>query len=404
MMRVVLATTLLAQACAVAPDTAVWRWGADPIDDTGRARLDERGPIFVQTGRVTRDRAGTIRCVSFAERVGVRGLRATPVVQLAGALARGYRDDELGAIVAAARRCADHAGRAFQKVGARAVGLQIDFDFPTRRLAHLGRVAAVLGGFRPLSATLLPTWLVSPAAHRELRAVVQSFDLVVPMVFDEPSLANLDVMLRRTDALGVAYRIGLPAFAEIRRLDAKGRWSSFRTIADDMLSDAATDWRVAKGSTKRLTRPGEELHAVRAEQLRTWIAHVHAHASRLNRGTIVFRAPRRDEAGLFASANAATRITFSCVARDGAVDVTMATPRGAPAFDVAVEIRVVEAGGLIAPPPPPWSVAHFCGGLPCGPRRADTLVLRRPVLANRETVQLAFRREPRSVACRLLNR
>jgi hypothetical protein len=332
------------------------------------------------------------------------GFVATPVVQLAGALARSYRDSELGDIVAATRRCAEHARLAFRRGGARAVGLQLDFDFPTRRLSHLARVGAALGDVRPLSATLLPSWLLSRKTHGALREVVRAFDLVVPMVFDESSLSRLGLVLERCDALGVSYRVGLPSFAEIRRVDAAGRWVSFRPISDDDLSGSTSGWRVAKGPTKRFVRPGEEMHAVTSSQLRSWISRVHAHGSPSNRGTVIFRAPRGDDESLFAATSVESRLGVECVSRENEVDVTFATSRGAPVFNVAAELRAEGAGELLAPPPPPWAIEHRCAGAPCGPRRADTLVVRRAVLGETSSIRLSFERVPRAVTCALVTR
>jgi hypothetical protein len=119
-------------------------------------------------------------------------------------------------------------------VGSGIVGLQIDLDCPTRQLPRyadlLREVRRRLPKDTKLSITGLQTWLSS----NELSAVVAQVDLFTPQFYegrvprtlkDRASLndlASLRRNLERTNALGVPFVVGVPAYTQGLLLDANG--------------------------------------------------------------------------------------------------------------------------------------------------------------------------------------
>ena len=124
--------------------------------------------------------------------------------------------------------------KAAEAAGHRVRGLQIDFDCPTRLLPRYARmlreIREGLAMGQRLSIAALATWLTA-AAYRE---VLEPLDFHVPQFYegempkrleDFKPVANqrsLEAGIRKAEALGKPYWIGLPAYGHALMFDPKG--------------------------------------------------------------------------------------------------------------------------------------------------------------------------------------
>lgn len=114
------------------------------------------------------------------------------------------------------------------------VGVQLDADVPTKRLAAyaglLQQLRAALPAGTHLSVTMLLDWARSP----DLAAVMNAVDTVVPQFYNTylpidfsgrtPLVGanDLERVIPKLEAIGRPYRIGLPTYEQCSQYDATG--------------------------------------------------------------------------------------------------------------------------------------------------------------------------------------
>lgn len=140
-------------------------------------------------------------------------------------------------------------------------GLQIDADVPTRKLAayaeFLHQLRSALPSGWGLSCTMLLDW----ARSRDLTLVGEAVDFVAPQFYSayvplDPgqthevvAAVELERTVRRLEALGVPYRVGLPIFEQCSLFDARGELlkPSLPLSPEAALAAGARPVRISRG-------------------------------------------------------------------------------------------------------------------------------------------------------------
>ena len=140
---------------------------------------------------------------------------------------------------------------------AQVVGLQLDFDVPTRLLpnyaAILKNVHAQLSNDLQLSITGLPTWLDSPALKDPLSAcdfwVPQCYGAQIPERLDQripiTTPEHVARSVSRTRDLGVPFYAGLAAYGYTIHYSREGLLIGLRGDLDPLLVVASTDFELS---------------------------------------------------------------------------------------------------------------------------------------------------------------
>ena len=151
-------------------------------------------------------------------------------------IVRAYAGFDNTAIRQAVLDAAASARSEAERAGLRVVGVQLDFDCPTRRLP---KYAELLRGLHrefkrrslTLSITALQTWF----RRAEVRDVMEAVDFTVPQYYEAEvpksleelaPISRLDMMrdgLRAAGGTGLPFRAGLPAYGHATVYDRSGR-------------------------------------------------------------------------------------------------------------------------------------------------------------------------------------
>lgn len=219
---------------------AAWYWHSPyELSPKSTQSLNEAGiqELFVRAGTISFDGEEFVPIL----RQKWRGASAPRSIHLvlnmdAGAL-RHLEDADLSGLAEVIADQALNSGSEAEKTGARVLGIQLDFDFPTRLL---GRYAELLQMIRKrlqpttkLSITSLPTWFgssdFSDVVHQTDFYVPQFYDGTVAKSVDESSaIANLEDLrrgLKHAENLGHPYRVGIPTYGRALLYNPKGELS-----------------------------------------------------------------------------------------------------------------------------------------------------------------------------------
>jgi len=237
--RLLWLVALLAVGCAAPvpkgkPGTAVeaWIWHS-PIEwsanDTAAAKELGVSRLLVRGGTLSYD--GAEMQVTMPVSIDPKALGKLPVDLV-------YNMDQ-GAIRHSeqlpAAEIADTILAAYRKYKfAASAGLQLDFDFPTRRLGEYAEILKSLRQKQPgirLTMTGLQTWM-NDAAYRALAQQVdavymQFYEGAVAKSPDDPvRLSNLDRLRKgigRLESVGRPYYVGVPTYGQCLAFDAQGK-------------------------------------------------------------------------------------------------------------------------------------------------------------------------------------
>lgn len=140
-------------------------------------------------------------------------------------------------------------------------GLQIDADVPTKKLAAYAEFLHQLRSAMPSGWGLSCTMLLDWARSRDLQQVGEAVDFVAPQFYSayiplDPgqthevvAAVELERTVRRLEALGVPYRVGLPIFEQCSLFDARGELlkPSLPLSPEAALAAGARTVRVSRG-------------------------------------------------------------------------------------------------------------------------------------------------------------
>lgn len=227
--------TLLAVvgAFAAPPGVYVWQRNLSPaVVDAVRAAVAEGREVFALAGEFERDADGTIHELLQPDGLpfdfgggAPAGITSAPPATAVFRVRIGALDDPAASAAVLAARAAS--------LGATRV--QLDVDAPERRLSdYASLAAAVRAGLPPestLSLTLLPCHLSHPDDVRAVLApadygVLQLHGIDPPGSLDEGwrlmDLATVLTALDRAHALGLPFRIALPAYSYVLQFAPDG--------------------------------------------------------------------------------------------------------------------------------------------------------------------------------------
>lgn len=240
-----------------------WDWGANrtltPVEREQLAAMGSTqvyslcGLIAAESGKPTWTPSGRASSPP-------PGLEQHLVVRLDAGLAR-IMDPALGPqliplIVAGCERNRTAASR----------GVQIDADVPTKKLAAYAEFLHQLRSALPAGWGLSCTMLLDWARSRDLALVGEAVDFVAPQFYSayiplDPAQTHevvaaveLERTVRRLEALGVPYRIGLPIFEQCSLFDARGELlkPSLPLSPEAALAAGARPVRVGRGDETTL--------------------------------------------------------------------------------------------------------------------------------------------------------
>lgn len=322
---------------------AFWSWRAEaPSEEEFGSATEATGAreLFLRAGQFDLT-GGSVKRVRAVEGKMPRGAELHFVYNATRALLAGFeRIDEkvmAAAVADAFRKDSERAG----KEGATVRGLQLDFDSPTRLLAHYARTLRAVREQLPpqtkLSVTGLPTWMDS----RELKDVLAEVDFWVPQFYGAELPARFEqaapvsspaAVARETERarkLGKPFYAGLAAYGHAMIYDEAGALVALRGDLDaarvargeefelverrafeprgrgEEASDAAraTEWRYVYRALAETTiegtfvRTGERVVFVvpSGESLRASARAVRERAGEKLLGLLVFRLPTRGD-------------------------------------------------------------------------------------------------------------
>ena len=114
------------------------------------------------------------------------------------------------------------------------IGIQIDCDVPTRRLAAYAEVLRTLRAALPEGTHLSVTMLLDWAHSRDLQVLMESVDAIVPQFYNAylpidltgqtPLVGgdDLERVVKKMEAIGRPYRIGLGTYEQCSLYDSSG--------------------------------------------------------------------------------------------------------------------------------------------------------------------------------------
>ena len=318
---------------------AFWAWHPDcPAEDDVRRAVNEAraqtlflrtGQIDLEGGKLWRIRAVTgrfpnnidIHFVFNATRSCLAEFERVSSTDLAAVICRAYEEDR-------ARAARDHA---------RVVGLQLDFDVPTRLLPTytklLKETRVLLPSTSKLSITGLPTWMESSALSDTLDAVdfwiPQCYGARVPETLSQSqsqsisSLKDVAASIAKARLLNRPYSAGLAAYGYAIQYARDGSLIALRGDLDPtmVVNDSnlelmsrgpfeqerepadATRWRCLYRARKDEVIAGAALHAMDYLMLDVPTSGSLREATKIAReqggdhllGICVFRLPRQDD-------------------------------------------------------------------------------------------------------------
>lgn len=159
------------------------------------------------------------------------------VFRFDASLIRNFSTLDLAALTASLQEGIQSERNQATKTGAQVVGVQLDFDCPTRLLPRyaelLKRLRAVLPPKTVLSATALPTWYTGDSI-RSLEGVAAAVDFLAPQYYEGVIPEHLDRFatisrlsmaehgMQAAGRLGYPFYVGIPAYGHALLYDQKG--------------------------------------------------------------------------------------------------------------------------------------------------------------------------------------
>ena len=247
-----------------------WDWGVNRrLSTAERQALDRLGgqDVFSLCGMIRPQQDGEwLWEPQGRSSVVIPGRRQHLVVRIDAAIAR-----QMNATVAEKIIPLIVAGCARNSTAA-TIGVQLDCDVPTKRLAAYAEMLSLLRAALPegthLSVTMLLDWARSP----DLAAVMKTVDTIIPQFYNTylpidfsgrtplVGASDLERVIPKLEAIGRPYRIGLPTYEQCSQYDAAGE---IKRAAIALSPEQAL---TAGGVAVRLIRGDENLLTVRFAQ------------------------------------------------------------------------------------------------------------------------------------------
>lgn len=152
------------------------------------------------------------------------------------------------------------------------IGLQVDCDVPTRRIAAYAEFLRALRAAMPEGTHLSVTMLLDWAYSRDLATLMESVDAVFPQFYNAylpidlsgqtPLVGGNDLerVVKRMEAVGRPYRVGLGTYEQCSLYDAKG------TLVRPAIPLSPEQVLNAGGVVERVLRGDENVVIVRMPQ------------------------------------------------------------------------------------------------------------------------------------------
>jgi len=219
---------------------SAWYWHS-PYDLSPKlnSSLNEAGidELFVRAGTLSFDGEAFVPILRQKWRGPSAPRRIHLVFNMDAGAVRHLEDADLNGLAGVIADQARSSGSEAEKTGAQVLGIQLDFDFPTRLLGRyselLQQVRKRLQPTTRLSITTLPTWFGSS----DFADVVHQTDFYVPQFYDGTvakkvdelgAIANLEDLrrgLKLAESLGHPYRVGIPTYGRALLYNPKGELS-----------------------------------------------------------------------------------------------------------------------------------------------------------------------------------
>ena len=246
-----------------------WDWGVNRTLSTAeRQALDRLGgqDVFSLCGMIRPQDGEWMWEPQGRSSVVIPGRRQHLVVRIDAAIARQMDSTVAEKIIPLiVAGCARNATPA-------TIGVQLDCDVPTKRLAAYAEMLPLLRAALPegthLSVSMLLDWARSP----DLAAVMKAVDTIIPQFYNTylpidfsgrtplVGASDLERVIPKLEAIGRPYRIGLPTYEQCSQYDASGE---IKRAAIALSPEQAL---TAGGVAERLNRGDENLLTVRFAQ------------------------------------------------------------------------------------------------------------------------------------------
>lgn len=239
---------LVSAGCARPPapplETSLWYWHGPVALDEGQDRaLDTMRveTLFIRAATLSQEEGHL--SVVLPQRFESGSRKVHLVFRLDASIAAEFDRLDLDAIAKKIVEAHARVGGQAETEGWQVIGIQLDFDCPTRLLERYADLVRRVRGQAPretwLTVTGLGSWYESPS----IEALADACDEVVPQCYEAELGTSLDQVhpvsnlpllertIERAERLGRPYRIGLPAYGHALLYDAGGRLAStFRRL------------------------------------------------------------------------------------------------------------------------------------------------------------------------------
>ncbi len=246
-----------------------WDWGANRTLGTAeRLALDRLGgrDVFSLCGMIAPYQDEWLWEPQGRPSAPIPGRRQHLVVRIDSLIAR-----QMDPAIAARLIPLVVAGCARNRTAA-TIGVQLDCDVPTRRLGAYAEVLRQLRDALPPGTHLSVTMLLDWSRSKDLAALMQAVDLVVPQFYNTylpidlsgqtplVGASDLERVVPRLEAVGRPYRIGLPTYEQCSQYNAAG------DLVRPALAVSPEQALTAGGTAERVRLGDENLLTVRFAQ------------------------------------------------------------------------------------------------------------------------------------------
>lgn len=209
-------------------ELALWYWHSPfRVPPEEGAQLEAMGvkQLFVRAGTFRREGEGATLILPQEWKTPAPGLDIHLVFNFDYDIVRNFKEMSVETLTTTVREGMARQQERAESAGVRVVGVQLDFDCPTRRLP---KYAELLAKLRPvfaaqkktLSITALPTWYGSDEVQKVLDAVdfavPQYYEAEIPKTRDKfatvSQLKRVERGLRAAERRGQPFYVGLPAY------------------------------------------------------------------------------------------------------------------------------------------------------------------------------------------------